>query len=335
LLSYEHLVAHHVGNDKFSDNTRLKIIPQQSAANASLGILPDGQRMYALKTVTTVTSQHVDKSNSQTDSPIIEFAYFQTASGPGVGIIDAQQPSRLPIPHPSVPAPYVQQGKQVPAGPLSSAFPLGGQLLDLHTYTQWSWPDNGNVAAYYGYDLNVEFNESYVYNLYGSVPDTGGNPVIHIAAATVSSSVQSGSFALHMRCVDRNNQHVLLVPDAIHVPSIHQQSALESREITLPMPPAILNNGGGIHLSQVITSSALSKIRMAVQSQARTYEQQQLLNQHGQHPVGAQAIAAPIAGNGAVHSSVIARITHIESARASRTARACYSRTGCTYSGAA
>ena len=298
-------------NCQSSDNTRLKIIPQQSATNASLGILPDGQRMYALKVVTSVTSQHTDKSNSQTDAPIIEFAYFQTASGPGVGIIDAQQQqlSHLSMPIPSVSAPYAQQGKQVPAGPLSSAFPLGGQLLDLHTYTQWSWPGNGDIAAYYGYDLNVEFNESYVYNLYGSTPDTGGNPVIHIAAATVSSTTQIGSFALHMRCVDRNNQHVLLVPDAIHVPSIQQQSALESREITLPMPTAILNDGGGTHLSQVITSSALSNIRMAVQQQARLYEQQQLLDHHAQSSVGATLVvarSAPIAGDGAAASSAIA-----------------------------
>ena len=243
---------------KSIDFTRLKIIPQQSATNSTLGIVPDGQRMYALKVVTSVKSQHTDGSNSQTDEPIVEFAYFQIASGPGVGIIDPLQPSKVPIPTPSVSAPYSAQGeKPTPTGPYASAFPLGGQLLDLHTYTQWSWPDDGNEVAYYGYDLNVEFNESYVYNLYTSSPDSG--PIIpQIATRFVSTGGLDEYTALHMRCVDRNNQHVLLVPDAIHVPSIFQQSALESMQVSVAQPPAILDTAGGTNHKQRQCSAIFS-----------------------------------------------------------------------------
>jgi hypothetical protein len=49
-------------------------------------------------------------------------------------------------------------------------FPRGGKLRDLDSYTQWSWPEDGNVAAYFGYDVNVEFNESYINALYVGVP---------------------------------------------------------------------------------------------------------------------------------------------------------------------
>lgn len=276
------------------DNTQLKIIPLQ-ATNSPLAIVPDGQRMYALKVVTSVESQHTDGSNSQTDGPIIEFAYFQIASGPGVGIIDPLLPSKVPIPTPSVSAPYSAQGKApTPTGPPASAFPLGGQLLDLHTYTQWSWPDDGNGVAYYGYNLNVEFNESYVYNLYTSSPDSGGIK-IQIANPFVSTGGPLESAALHMRCVDRNNQHVLLVPDAIHVPSIPQQSALASTQANLPQPPAILNTGGDI---QLISSAVLSDIQLVLQPQARVYEQQQLLGQQSQANTPANAAdTAAMAGS--------------------------------------
>ena len=46
-----------------------------------------------------------------------------------------------------------------------SAFPLGGQLADLITYLQWSWPQDGSRPIT-GYDVSVEFNESYVHALY-------------------------------------------------------------------------------------------------------------------------------------------------------------------------
>jgi hypothetical protein len=41
---------------------------------------------------------------------------------------------------------------------------------------------------------------------------------------------------LHFRCVDRNNNHTLLVPNAIHVPSIPQQSALAAGVVPTPLP---------------------------------------------------------------------------------------------------
>lgn len=278
-----------------SDNTRLKIIPQMSTGS-SLAIVPDGQRLYALKVVTSVESHHTDGSNSQTDGPIIEFAYFQTASGPGVGIIDTNQPSPHAVPNPAVSAPYSSLGEQVPSGPVPSVSPLGGQLLDLHTYTQWSWPDDGDVAAYYGYSLNVEFNESYVYNLYTSSPDPGPNPPPHIAASFAATT--GGMTALHMRCVERNNQHVLLLPVAIHVPSIPAQSALASIEFTIPMPAAITNPGGLQH-SFVGIHAALDAVHLALQPQARLHEQQQLLNQPSDVQLHIQAnMAIPMSSVG-------------------------------------
>ena len=98
---------------------------------------------------------------------------------------------------------------------------MGGALSDLTTYTQWSWPQDGATAAYYGYDLNFEFVESYVNALYMAFTD-----------GTIGDS-------LHFRCVDANNLHTLVVPVAIHVPSIPQQSALVGTAILVPLAQPI------------------------------------------------------------------------------------------------
>jgi len=137
--------------------------------------------------------------------PIVEFAYFQTASGPGTCRERRQRlPSRYADPYPQL------ERNCSSAGQPASASPLAGALTDLHTYTQWSWPLDG-ATGLYGYDVNVEFVESYV------------------NALTQLSRGQSVDLSLHFRCVDRNNNHTLLVPNAIHVPSIPQQGALRRR----------------------------------------------------------------------------------------------------------
>ena len=107
----------------------------------------------------------------------------------------------------------------------ANAFPRGGRLNDLTTYTQWSWPDDGDAAAYYGYDLNVEFTETYVNALYTTF--------LTDAAPYDYSSSQLPP-ALHVRCVDRNQQHTLLTPIGTHVPSAYPQSAIVSAAARYP-----------------------------------------------------------------------------------------------------
>ena len=228
-------------------------------------ILPSAPGLYALKTVTAIETGRAGANNEvsqytpvENGDPVIEFAYLQCASGPGTASIAPPGPPSPEAPLPSgagasigaPPAP----NRQPPSTPLAEAFvalteaqeapestppsggrapstfPRGGRLNDLATYTQWSWPGNGDAAAYYGYDLNVEFNETYVNALY----------------ATFLSSVAPYEFAsppakpaLHMRCIDRNHHHTLLDPIATHVPSAYPQSALVSRVIDLPLPEQI------------------------------------------------------------------------------------------------
>ena len=201
-----------------------------TSAPIPMAILPEAPALYSLMTVTEVEAQRVGASNFQTvpnGNPIIEFVYFQTAAGPGTAVAAPAQ-ATIPIPAGRAPYPQLSQNCLLPAPPPpaatpsapqqpNSAFPQGGSLSDLTTYTQWSWPQDGMATAYYGYDLNVEFVESYVNALYTAFSD-----------GVVANS-------LHFRCVDRNNLHTLLLPLAIHVPSIPQQSALVAHEIDVPL----------------------------------------------------------------------------------------------------
>lgn len=189
------------------------------SAPVPMAILPEAPALYALKTVTRIEAARVGAPDYQTvpnGSPIIEFVYFQTAAGPGCAQGD---PAPAVLPRPVQPAPYLDLARNCNASQQPpAAFPLAGALTDLHTYTQWSWPPDGSAAAYYRYDVNAEFCESYVNALYtafsqGSVADS-----------------------LHFRCVSRNQAHTLLQPSAIHVPSIPQQSALVAGPITAPLP---------------------------------------------------------------------------------------------------
>jgi hypothetical protein len=194
-----------------------------------MGILPDAPALYAIQTVTSikagrVNSGPVDFGSVTALPPIVEFAYLQTVSGPGAATLSAASPSPPGFQaalYPSVngsPSPPPPPGS-TPSPP--STFPLGGALKDLQTYAQWTWPENGAPAAYYGYDLNVEFVETYVNALYAAFPTDG---------------VQN---YLHFRCVDRNQRFTALQPIAIHVSSIYPANALVAQAVS-PQIPAVV-----------------------------------------------------------------------------------------------
>lgn len=195
-----------------------------NSPNIPMAILPEPHTLYALKTVTKIEA---GRANGATPAyqivpggdQIVEFAYFQTGAGPGTSVIDLPVPSP-PKPVKTAPHPTLAANLDALQQP-SAAFPLGGGLEDLHTYTEWSWPQDGAGAAYYDYDVNVEFEETYVNALY--------------------TAFSSGSVAdsLHFRCVDRNQNHTLLAPVAIHVPSVPMESALVAGEIVAPLPAPI------------------------------------------------------------------------------------------------
>ncbi len=228
-------------------------------------ILPSAPGLYALKTVTVIETGRVGANNEvptytpvQNGEPVIEFAYLQCASGPGTASIappgapSPEEPSPSgagaaigapPVPYrqpPSTPlaeayltlteAQESSGGTPPPGGRPPSTFPQGGRLNDLATYTQWSWPGNGDAAAYYGYDLNVEFNETYVNALYATFLSS---------VAPYELANPPAKPALHMRCMDRNHRHTLLDPIATHVPSAYPQSALVSRVVELSLPEQI------------------------------------------------------------------------------------------------
>jgi hypothetical protein len=188
--------------------------------DVKMTILPDAPALYAIQTVTRIQAGRVNNGgvtfNDVTDgNPVVEFAYVQTASGPGAAIVADPPPANLPsylvdALYPSV------NGQQSPA-----TFPLGGALEDLGTYAQWSWPGDGALAAFTGYDVNVEFVETYVNALYAAFPGDG---------------VQNH---LHFRCVDRNQRYTPLQPLAIHVPSFYPANALVAQEISLQLPAVI------------------------------------------------------------------------------------------------
>jgi hypothetical protein len=202
-------------------------------------ILPQAPGLYALKIVTQITAGQPDSKNNVSyqrvvdGDPVIEFAYLQTASGPGTATVepppvDSQgfstpDPDRQPL------SPALAAAASTPA----SAFPDGGRLNDLSTYTQWSWPGDGDAAAYYGYDINVEFTETYVNALYATFL-TSDAPYDYAGDLTAP--------AVHLRCVDRNQRHTILVPIDIHVPSAPQQSANVST-VAVPALPDTITGG--------------------------------------------------------------------------------------------
>lgn len=192
--------------------------------DVKLPILPSAPALYALKVVTQIEAGRVDGNGNAAfvpvadANPIIEFAYFQTASGPGVGVLAGPSDPQTPFVLPADP------GLVAAAPPAPKAFPAGGRLGDLATYFQWSWPTDGDLHAYYGYDFSAEFNETYVLELYAAL------------GFGDFATLRRGSSPLHFRCVDRNNAHTFSVPVAAQVPSIPQQSALVA-EIGVPALP--------------------------------------------------------------------------------------------------
>jgi hypothetical protein len=200
-------------------NVMLLYAIDYSTPPVPMAIMPTAPALYALKTVTKIEAARVGAPDYQVvpnGSPIVEFVYLQTAAGPGTAE-GFPAPATLPVPAGPAPYPRLAQNCGTAQQP-AAAFPLAGAIGDLRTYTQWSWPPDGAAAAYYGYDVNVEFVESYVNALY--------------------TAFSNGSIAnsLHFRCVDRNNDHTLFIPNAIHVPSIPQQSALAAASVIVPLP---------------------------------------------------------------------------------------------------
>lgn len=194
-----------------------------------MAILPEAPALYAIQIVTSIKAGRVNNGavasfNDVTGGkPIVEFAYVQTVSGPGAAMLSAAPPSPLPPGLLNASYPTVNDLPSPPPPPGSTpgpatTFPLGGALNDLRTYAQWSWPEDGALAAYYGYDLNVEFVETYVNALYTAFP---------------TDSVQN---YLHFRCVDRNHRYTVLQPIAIHLPSLYPANALVAQEATLQLP---------------------------------------------------------------------------------------------------
>ena len=182
-------------------------------------ILPEAPALYAVKVVTDIKARRAgDTGDGQPvpGSPVVEFAFLQTATGPGL----AHLPDMPGAPQPAVPAPIV------PAPALGGVFPRGGQVVDLSGYVQWSWPGNGDLAAYWGYGANVEFDEGYVNALYGALApgDSLGT--------------------LHLRCRNRNGRHTLFETTAIHVPSAWPQSAVVASPLDLGPAPTLDGSGG-------------------------------------------------------------------------------------------
>jgi hypothetical protein len=219
-----------------------------SSREIDMPILPQAPGFYALKIVTQVEVGQPDSNGNVTylpvvdGNPVIEFAYLQTASGPGTATIEpapvGSDGFTTPDPDRQPPVPPLAAGAAMPA----SAFPNGGRLNDLSTYTQWSWPGDGDAAAYYGYDLNVEFTETYVNALYATFL-TSNAPYVY--------SGDPLNPALHLRCVDRNQRHTLLVPFDIHVPSAPPQSANISRVAVVQPPEPIAGGTDGTTVANV------------------------------------------------------------------------------------
>jgi hypothetical protein len=241
-------------------------------------ILPQAPGLYALKIVTQIEAGQPDSNGNVSSyqpvadgNPVIEFAYLQTASGPGTATIEAppvdSQGFTTPDPDRQPPAPPLAAAASTPA----SAFPNGGRLNDLSTYTQWSWPGDGDAAAYYGYDVNVEFTETYVNALYATFL-TSDVPYHYTGDLNTP--------AVHLRCVDRNQRHTVLVPVDIHVPSAPQQSANVSGVAAAPFPQTIADPTSDTNTANLglfaVASDAPAVGAAAVSATAVAAAQQQL-----------------------------------------------------------
>jgi hypothetical protein len=256
---------------------------QYTVPPTAMAILPDAPAFYAIRVTTEVEAARVNGGTPQFQTapngyPIVEFAYFQTASGPGIAQLGLPIPNpgglpSAPAPAPNTPDPAVPAGfPQLAANCTSmqqpvTAFPLGGAISDLGTYTEWSWPLTGATAAYYGYDVNVEFCESYVNALYRAV------------------GLRGIANTLHFRCMDRNQNYTLMETEAIHVPSIPQQGALVATPFIPAMPSTIAPPASNVYrnLTDVQVSElekrALVKVDPNVQPDTASFLQSSAVNQ--------------------------------------------------------
>ena len=102
-------------------------------AVVNMPILPQAPGFYALKTTSRIEAGRVDSSGNAsfqpvTDGdPVIEFAYFQCASGPGTGVIDAPAAGPTgfpsPLPYQQPPAPALAASAHTPATGVSRRRP--------------------------------------------------------------------------------------------------------------------------------------------------------------------------------------------------------------------
>ena len=272
-----------------------------STPEIDMPILPEAPGLYALKIVTQVEVGQPDSNGNVNyqpvadGNPVIEFAYLQTASGPGTATIEPAPTgsSGFTTPDPDRQPPAAALA--VAAEPPKSAFPEGGRLNDLSTYTQWSWPGDGDAAAYYGYDLNVEFTETYVNALYATF-------LTREAPYDYPGIVLDP--AVHLRCVDRNQRHTLLVPFDIHVPSAPPQSANVSRVAVVQPPETIAGgtNGGMVAnlRSLVPASGATAAGEVMVSANAVAVAQRQLARRAAMtvDPIAKPALDAAIKAAG-------------------------------------
>lgn len=225
-----------------------------------MAILPEAPALYAIQTVTRIEAGRVNGADvafkdAADGNPVVEFAYFQTVTGPGLAVVDAPAaPEQQPSPRENAPFPALSlncsQARVPPndtpsAQQPASAFPLGGALADLKTYAQWSWPEDGAASAYYGYDVNVEFVETYVNALYTAF--SGG-------------SIRQ---SLHFRCVDRNQRHSLLRPVAIHVPSVPQYAALVALPLVPQFPASLAPGGKDLRFRKEVANILSSRAKLS------------------------------------------------------------------------
>jgi hypothetical protein len=271
-----------------------------STPEIDMPILPEAPGLYALKIVTQVEVGQPDSNGNVSyqpvadGNPVIEFAYLQTASGPGTATIAPAltNSAGFTTPDPDRQPPVAPLASA--ANPPASAFPNGGRLNDLSTYTQWSWPGDGDAAAYYGYDVNVEFTETYVNALYATFL-TSGAPYDYIGNLLDP--------ALHLRCVDRNQRHTLLVPFDVHVPSAPPQSANVSRVAVVQPPETIVGGSDGAAVANLRSFASLGAPatgQVVVSAKAVAAAQQQLVRRAAMtvDPIAKPALDAAIKAAG-------------------------------------
>jgi len=94
-------------------------------------------------------------NGEETSGSYTYYAGFQTTGAPGLA------PSTAAADAP----PEVDVAATAPTQP---PYPLGGQLVSAAPYVEWQFPADGTLTVYRAYDLGVDFNETYVEQIYGA-----------------------------------------------------------------------------------------------------------------------------------------------------------------------